>query len=262
MENKTIISEALIASVKSTFKAYFSGNLNPWFEQLSNRSTYLGSGEPMLIGKNAIINHFKKYTGMQANIVDEDYHAIMQGKTLGIIYGKVVIAAPDSIQSTTIQFTIIYKIRKSGFEIIHQHNSYEHKNSTVVNGSSSIITDDITLQFIRNLLMYKDENKRLAIPSGTKTFYVNSNMIFYIQSVCKKTEFVCADRIISCNSSISELKSILPDLFYPIHRSYIVNIRHISQIKRFEATMINGAVIPIPALTYTQVKKDLEKYMD
>ena len=37
---------------------------------------------------------------------------------------------------------------------------------------------------------------------GTQTIFVNSNTVLYVQSQRRKTEFVCIDRVISCNSSI------------------------------------------------------------
>lgn len=258
MKKETDVAAELIAIVKKTFNAYFSGNPAPWFAQLSKDSIYLGSGEPALIGKKAIITHFKKYNGVKTIILDEDYHVMMQGKTLGIVYGQITVGIPDFHHSSVTRFTIVYRITKDKYEVIHQHNSYEHQYNTTTNDNASIIMDDITLQFVRNILMHQTKNKKIAIQNGAQTYMVDINMILYIQSIRNKTEVVCANQIISCSQSISELKANLPDVFYPIHRSYIVNINHISKIQRFEAELVNGTVIPIPALTYTQVKRDLE----
>lgn len=83
--------------------------------------------------------------------------------------------------------------------------------------------NNITQQFIRNLLIHKEENKKIPVASGMQTIYLDSNMILYVQS--------------------------------------FININHIAAIRRFEAEMVTGATIPIPALTYTQVKKDLQNLM-
>lgn len=64
--------------------------------------------------------------------------------------------------------------------------------------------------------------------------------------------------MISCNSSIGELAKQLPDVFYPLHRSYLVNTLYLLAVRRFEAELIDGITLPIPAQTYQQIKEDLE----
>lgn len=88
--------------------------------------------------------------------------------------------------------------------------------------------------------------------------FVNPFTILYVQSHGKKTELICVDRIIHCNSSIGALAKELPAVFYQIHRGYLVNTRYITAIRRFEVELLLGITLPIPALTYMQVKQDLQ----
>lgn len=259
MENElSVIAERLVSTTRDAFRAYHSGNLEPWSELLSPDSVYLGSGDPILIGKNAIINHFKKYEGVHSTILNDEYHPIVQSKSCGFVYGQIIIAMPESFQSIVTRLTIVYKITKNKLQITHQHNSYEHQYAATANQNAPMEMNNITQQFIRDILIHQKDNQKIAVPSGMQTVFLNSNMILYVQSFGKRTEFVCTDRTVSCNTPISELKETLPDIFYPIHRSYLVNVNHISAIRRFEAEMVTGAIIPIPALMYTQVKRDLQ----
>ncbi|MEI3551660.1 MAG: hypothetical protein V8Q17_03460 [Acutalibacteraceae bacterium] len=41
----------------------------------------------------------------------------------------------------------------------------------------------------------------------------------------------------------------------------MVNTLYIVAIRRFEAELLSGLSLPIPALTYTQVKRDLQEMM-
>ncbi|CBL41782.1 LytTr DNA-binding domain [butyrate-producing bacterium SS3/4] len=81
-------------------------------------------------------------------------------------------------------------------------------------------------------------------------------------SVDKRTELVCVDRVVSCNYIYRELKERLPEVFYPLRRGYLVNTLYIVALRRFEAELISGISIPIPALTYTQVKRDLQELIE
>ena len=63
----------------------------------------------------------------------------------------------------------------------------------------------------------------------------------------------------SCNYIYRELKEKLPGVFYPLRRGYLVNTLYIVALRRFEAELIS---IPIPAMTYTQVKRDLQELIE
>ena len=52
------------------------------------------------------------------------------------------------------------------------------------------------------------------------------------------------------------------EVFYPLRRGYLVNTLYIVALRRFEAELISGISIPIPALTYTQVKRDLQELIE
>ncbi len=153
-------------------------------------------------------------------------------------------------------FTIGYRVISGEIKMIHQHNSYEY----IQLGESETLKMDInTTHFVRNLLLGQPSVHRIPIRSGTQTLYINPSTILYVQSQRRRTEIVCIDRAISCNSSISELAAILPEEFYPLHRSYLVNTKYIVGIRRFEAELLSGICIPIPALTYQKAKQDLKE---
>ena len=153
------------------------------------------------------------------------------------------------------RFTISYRIISGELKMVHQHNSYEYMQPS----ESRILNLDMnTMQFVRSLLLDRPSGRRIPIRSGTQTIFVNPNTVLYVQSQRRKTEFVCIDRVITCNSSIGEIGKELPDLFYPLRRGYLVNTLFIVAIRRFEVELISGICIPIPALTYQQAKQDLQ----
>ena len=117
--------------------------------------------------------------------------------------------------------------------------------------------DSNTMQLVRSLLFEHPPRQRMAIRSSAQTVFVDLHTVLYVQNVGRKTEFICIDRIISCNSPIVEIKKELSSFFYPLHRGYLVNTLYILAIRHFEAVLISGITLPIPALTYQQAKKDL-----
>ena len=68
---KKINLEEVAALTKTLFHAHYAGELEQWFSYLCNDSIYIGTGEPMLFGGNAIREHFKGFEGKAVNIVEE-----------------------------------------------------------------------------------------------------------------------------------------------------------------------------------------------
>ena len=133
----------------------------------------------------------------------------------------------------------------------------------IISGTFFLLKMDMnTTRFVRNLLLEQPVGRRIAFPSGNQTVYVNPYTILYAKSRDKRTELVCVDRVVSCNYIYRELKERLPEVFYPLRRGYLVNTLYIVALRRFEAELISGISIPIPALTYTQVKRDLQELIE
>lgn len=212
-----------------------------------------------MFGGNAIRKHFKGFSGKQADIVQEEYYPISLSSQAANVVGQIAIKSLDDKFRVTTSFTIGYRIIREELKMVHQHNSYEFIQHSESKNNHTVVLDFKTIQFVKNLLLEIPSVSRIPIKSGMQTIFVNPNSILYIQSQRKKTDVVCLDRVISCNSTIGELKETMPDFFYPLHRCYLVNTLYIVAVRRFEAELISGITIPIPAVTYTQAKQDLQE---
>ena len=254
MAAKKIELEEVAALTKELFHAHYAGDLDKWFSYLCPDSVYLGTGEPLLFGGDAIREHFKGFTGKAVNIIEEEYFPVSLGDSAVQICGQIIVESLEGSFRVINHFTISYRIIGGELKMVHQHNSYEYMQPSESRGLN---LDVNTTQFVRSLLLERPSGRRIPIRSGTQTIFVNSNTVLYVQSQRRKTEFVCIDRVVSCNSSIGEIAKELPDLFYPIHRGYLVNTLFIVAIRRFEVELISGLCIPIPSLTYMKVKEDL-----
>jgi len=254
MNKKTIHLEEAADLTKKLFHDYYAGDTETWFSCLCPDSTYLGTGEPMLFGHHAIENHFQEFKDKNAAILQEEYYPIALGDQAAQVCGQLTIENREKRFHVIHHFTFTYRLINGEVKLIHQHNSYEYMRS----GESDTMEFDLnTTQFVRNLLLSQKSTKRIPIRSGRQVIFVDPHSVLYVQAQNKRTELVCLDKVISCNSSISELAKELPKIFYPLHRGYLVNTLFIVAIRRFEAELISGICIPIPALTYMQAKEDL-----
>ncbi len=84
------------------------------------------------------------------------------------------------------------------------------------------------------------------IKSGIKTHSLRLKHIYYIEGLKDYVKIHCKDGVLVSYGNIASISVRLPaDLFVRIHRSYIVNVRAISNIEGNIVTMINQNKIPL-----------------
>ena len=87
--------------------------------------------------------------------------------------------------------------------------------------------------------------KHLLIKSGTDYHKLQVEEILYIEAAGNYSVFVTAKTTVMSLLSMKELGSTLPpDKFFRVHKSYIVNFRHVSKIER-DQVMVGTKLIPI-----------------
>ena len=102
---------------------------------------------------------------------------------------------------------------------------------------------------------YKDG---LSVTSEGKVYNINFKDILYIESNGRDVEIVLKYRKLLSHGKISDMEKMLPtDRFFRCHRSYIVNMKEVETIERYQATMKNGDTLPISQQQYTETKNRL-----
>lgn len=96
----------------------------------------------------------------------------------------------------------------------------------------------------------RDRKERVLFETDDGTAAVSVDDIVYIEAVSRKTNIVLSDKTLTVNDTLSDFSKYLTNDFYKCHRSYIVNLRHISSIKKYDAVMDNGATVPVSRRIY------------
>ena len=70
--------------------------------------------------------------------------------------------------------------------------------------------------------------------------------ILYFECFDRKIKIVCKDNVYLCSYNLSYFKGKLKDYnFESPHKSFLVNMFYIKNIKGYDITMVNGCIIPI-----------------
>lgn len=116
-----------------------------------------------------------------------------------------------------------------------------------------------TLRAFREKRMRTDE---LVVRSKGALHKIPMQDIFYVEAQKKMAAVVLDSEKLSVSVGISELERELPaELFFRCQKSFIVNLRKIARISRYEAVLKNGAAVPVSRTKWTELRERLLGYL-
>ena len=252
--------EDTVTLSREIIHGYYTGNMEPYFARLCSKSVWLGTGGRVLIGGGAIRSRLENVTRKHpCHIYREDYYPLPLTPRCQAVMAEVSVGEPGQERGNiTASYTFLYQLIGSETKLVLLHANYEFLQPFALNEDGPVL-EIPAYQFVRDILLDIPPKKRLSIPCGNTTLFVQPDMIFYIRSKNRKAELFCVDKVIQSDLSISEANALLPETFCPIHRCYTVNTRYVMSIRRYEVSLITGETLPVPFHAYMQVKSDLER---
>lgn len=108
----------------------------------------------------------------------------------------------------------------------------------------------------------KKSNKKYYIFNYSgETIKLEQGQILYIESIKHYVNIVTVDKSYEIKSTINQvLSSLEAEDFISIHRSYIVNLKHVDKINKSSCMLSNGVQIPISRSNYKNFNEAFIKY--
>lgn len=260
--------EDVVAISQEAVHAFFDGDMGPYISRLCSKSVHMGNGDRVLIGDSAIRSYLDRVMQHHMDavlrkntykIIREDYIPFTLSSVVQGVMVKVS-AAPSGQDQGGIYATymLIYQLIGKSTKLVAVDANYESRHPFGINPESPV--QEITAyQFLRDVLLRSPAKHRICVPCKSAMMFLQPEMILYIHSKDRKAEFICVDKVVKSSLSINEVNDLLPENFYPIHRTYTVNTQYVTSIERSKVTLLTGEELPIPFHAYMQVKTDLER---
>lgn len=99
----------------------------------------------------------------------------------------------------------------------------------------------------------KREDKYILLSAGDESFKIKLKDIFYIEAFGHSCRVVCEKNEYTVRYPVSDIAKMLDESFIFSHRSYIVNIGHISSITKTDIRFDGGKTVPISRRMYNDV---------
>lgn len=251
--------EDTIALTRNITHSYYDGDMEPWLSRLCPKSIWIGTGDRLLIGDNAIRAYFQRAVHrLPCKIYQEEYFTLPLAPRCSAVVAQLTVGdfGQERGEASAMN-TFIYQLVGTETKLVLLQTNYKFCHPSSHDDTDSMM-ELSAYQFVRDLLLDVREEKRISIPCGNTSLFVQPHMILYVQSKNRRAELSCVDKVIQTSLSISEVNALLPEDFCSIHRCYTVNTRYVMSIRRYEVSLITGETLPIPFHSYMQVKSDLE----
>lgn len=251
-------TEWLVKITKEIMQDYFKGKPEKMFQYLDPNCILVTAEETILSGKNTIKNKWGEYlTHGRGTILSDEYFHIPLSKKVTVVIAYTVTESKEAKHVHVMNMiSFVWQIKGKQPKIVYEHASYQFYKEKKKNFSLKV--EQSSFQIAKHLLMGNPKKKRLCFLHGNKTMYLDTSMLLYIEGNGHNTLLHCINNTFTCTQSLQELKKQLPEDFYQIHRSYIIHVDYLLSVCCYEAELIGGVTIPIPASKYRQVKTDLE----
>ena len=99
----------------------------------------------------------------------------------------------------------------------------------------------------------KTEEKFILLSVDNESFRISLKDIIYVEAFGHSSCVICEDKDYSVKLSISDIAKMLDNRFIQCHRSYIVNLQHISRITKTDVFFDKGNNIPVSRRLYNEV---------
>lgn len=229
MQNKySKLTEILINSFLSRDAKMLEKLLHPkiiWIHSDGHQYTGIQSVLQHLSNESSTFQHAEQFL-WERGICDERF-ILLSGGTFLVNIGE------DRIQTSYLyNVTAVWKKVTESFQLLHLHFSFSHY---------------YTFSSFGHTIAVKLEEGSLQI--------ISEPQIIYMEAFGKYTEIHCISRNFRTACFLSSLEEKVSEDFLRIHRSYLVNLNYVTNIRRCFITVADEIQLPIPGDKYSYVKK-------
>lgn len=119
------------------------------------------------------------------------------------------------------------------------------------------------LKHIFEMLNENNDDYLIASVSKYNSVRIFLNQISYIETCGRKLFFYDKEcrKVFTVTEKLSSVEKRLPDYFTRCHQSFCVNLRYVSDVKRYEVTLGSGNTVPVSQKRYEEAKKSFVQFL-
>lgn len=242
---------------RQVIESFYHQDSNNLIQKLHPDVTWIGAADGQCIkGYEQVCEYIKNFDVPRCDILKKEFQVVANSDDIFIVAGCMKVAASQGrgeILGAVQRITLIWKTEEQKFKLLHFHVSNpieSQKNNERF--SHSMGTE--TYEYVKKLLS-QNRSRLIAYGKHDRTYVIRNKDIVYIEAENTDSVIHCLNRDILSRESISDLEKKVGEGFIKTHRSFIVNSRYITGIKRYQLAISQGIELPIPEKKYREIKE-------
>lgn len=239
------------------YEEALNGNVNNVMEYIDKNVMCIGMLNTRFIAEYDDVEKFLMTADIKCiNIFEKNFYSVYQNDDIGIVLGICTgIAKPGNNVLNGIWLSLLWRRMEACWKI-----NYIHLTVCLMDNANNRLIAQTTKMFSSNQAglanSYIQMNSKLIVGDyKNNTHFIIYRDIIYIEANNTKTCIHTKEEIIEYHITMLELEKKLPNLFFRIHRSYIINVIYVTEIRRYEIELCSKIKIAIPEKKYKKIKE-------
>lgn len=257
MENRHYTEKEILDKSRELIHAFMSKQLLPFKDLLDENFVWVGDYASQYIqGRDKFLQTVAVEGELPPiELEQEEYAMLTHERHTWVTYGRFTVGA-QSI-SSRIHFTFVWKQDKNGLHLLHANachvlDEQEEAMNTVDDTPQARVFDRTNLEVLSGGKMEKIRIKDL----NGNVHFLFPGEILYMKSDDKVSTIYTTQGSFVARVTLNEMEH---PHFVRIHNSYLVNIRYITKICRYKATLEDGTLLPIGQTRYKAIQQQITR---
>ena len=241
---------------RQVIEEFFYGNPEKVLQNFHPDVTWIGAANGQCIrGAEKVSQYISHMELPRCEVFQKEYQVVAHSDDMYVVAGWMEIGASqgESGKLSVVQrITFIWKKEEDRLKLPHFHVS----NPVEFQENSEYFLRPAgkgTFEYVKKL--YSQKRRLIACGKHDQTYVLWNKDIVYIEAENTNSVIHCLNRDILSRESISILEKKLGEDFIKTHRSFIVNSRYITGIRRYQLAVRQGIELPIPEKKYREIKE-------
>lgn len=207
----------------------------------------------------------KEYQEEPVLLSDEEYHLLFHDRNVWVVYGRYKVTATLKDLSRIrlhIRVTFIWRMIKGNLRLAHVHGSASQDIplEPFLQTESTFTEESDFFDFMEKLASAERNLQKLTIRDCEKNHRcLFPSEILYLKADGRHCIFYTKTGSFQAPGLLSAYEQKMPEYFFRIHKSYLVNCLYIDRISRYNAVLENGCELPISKERYMDFKRKLKE---
>lgn len=264
MKRNAFSEDTVVDMSRRVIRNFYALDKEPLLADLSSGFMWIGTNdkhwsENLVEFSSAV----KQLCGISpVTLSDEEYHLLFHERNIWILYGrhKVTFTSDKELLHAPMRFTFIWKRYDDELKLLHLHASCsgDVPAKQALGKAIPDCGESPIMQHFEKILSLPSSSRRLVFKdlNGVHRYLLPEEVV-YLEADLQRTTVHTKDESFRIHGLISETERSMPDGFYRIHKSYLLNTSYVESIFRYKAKLSDGRLLPIGRDRYMSFKKYL-----